>query len=877
MRKALSVLGVVAVIFGLHFAIWAGLNRPQPMTDWQGAITSLSYSPFAVDQDPNDGDQPTLARLDETLARVAEIGRNVRTYSSIGGQEQVAPLARQYGLTVTAGAWLDGREEANAREIAGVIRAANDNSNIKRVVVGNESILRGDLSVSEVIKAIRQVQAGVDQPVSTAEPWHVYLDYPELARSVDYIAVHILPYWEGVPAAEALGYVQRRYDQLHRAYPDKPIVISEVGWPSDGRRRDGAVPGQQAQANFIRDFLTMARAKGWDYTLMEAFDQPWKRGIEGAVGAHWGLFDVDGQAKFPLAGAVVTVPDWPLLAGGAALLALLPMLVFLTRAQNLRLGGRLVFAGLLTAAADMMVWTLYFGSTQYLDWPMTVVWGALSLGMLFLIAMILAEGFELVEGLFAKRARRHFTPFRIEGERHWPKVSLQLPICNEPPEMVRRTLESLARLDYPALEVLVIDNNTKDPAVWQPVEAICRELGDRFRFFHLEVCKGFKAGALNFAMAQTAPDAEVIGVIDADYLVQPNWLKATIPYFDEHGVGFVQAPQDHYDWKNNLFKEMINWEYAGFFHIGMVLRNERDAIIQHGTMTLVRRSAMEAVGNWSTWTICEDAEMGLKLMQAGWKSVYVNHPFGRGVTPDSFAGYRGQRFRWAFGAMQILRGRAGWLNPFAKTGLSRAQKYHFLMGWAPWAADAMNLVFTLAGLAWTLGLLLLPEYFAFPVTLFLVPTIAVFAFKIAHVFALYAKRVPCSFGQRVGAAIAGLALTYTVGKAFLIGLVQTEKPFLRTPKCEDKPAAIRGLIHAREETALMLVLWAASLAVATVFGPHDAEAYVWAAVLALQSLPYAAALTLSMVSAAPSFTLATLGQRLLPWRRRTAPVAELQP
>lgn len=869
MRKAFSVLGVVTIVVGIHFALWAWLNRSHPMTDWQGTIASLSYSPFAVGQDPNEGDQPSLRRLDETLARAAEVARNVRTYSSIGGQEQVAPLARQYGLTVTAGAWLDSREASNAREIAGVIKAANDNSNVKRVVVGNEAILRGDISVAETIKAIRQVQAEVSQPVSTAEPWHVWLDYPELARTVDYIAVHILPYWEGVPANEALSYVQRRYDQLHRAYPDKPIVISEVGWPSDGRMRDGAVPGQLAQASFIRDFLALARAKGWDYTLMEAFDQPWKRGIEGAVGAHWGIFDVDGTAKFPLAGAVVAVPAWPQLAAAAAALALLPALIFLVRARNLRAPGQVLFTALLTAAANLMVWTVYFGTTQYLDGAMVAVWTVLTLGMLFLLAMVLAEGFELVEGLFAIRAKRHFTPFRIEGERHWPKVSLQLPICNEPPEMVRRTLESLARLDYPALEVLVIDNNTKDPAVWQPVEAICRELGDRFRFFHLEVCTGFKAGALNFAMAQTAADAEVIGVIDADYLVQPNWLKATIPYFDEASVGFVQAPQDHYDWQDNLFKEMINWEYAGFFHIGMVLRNERDAIIQHGTMTLVRRVAMEAVGNWSTWTICEDAEMGLKLMQSGWKSVYVNHPFGRGVTPDSFAGYRGQRFRWAFGAMQILRGRARWLNPFAKTGLSPAQKYHFLMGWAPWAADAMNLIFTVAGLFWTLGLLLLPEYFAFPVTLFLLPTLAVFGFKIAHVFALYAKRVPCSFAQRIGAAIAGLALTYTVGKAFLIGLVQTEKPFLRTPKCEDKPAAIRGLLHAREETALMALLWSASLAVATVFGPRDAEAYIWAAVLALQSLPFAAALTLSMVSAAPNFTLATLGQRLLPWRRRT--------
>ena len=870
MRKsALTNIAVLIVVLAAHAGLWAWLNRPVPMTDWEGSVQALSFDPHRADQNPNDDEHPTAAQIDEDLATVATVAQAVRTYSSLNGQDVVPALAAAHGLTVIAGAWLDQRADSNAAEIAGLIRMANANQNVKRLMVGNEAILRGDLTVPEIIRLIKDVKRQADQPVSTAEPWHVWLDHPELVESVDYIAVHLLPYWEGVPADEALDYVARRYDQIARAYPDKKILISEIGWPSDGRMRDGAVPSLDNEANFIRGFLTLARARGWDYSLMEAFDQPWKRQIEGAVGAYWGIFDADRTPKFPLTGDVTAVRDWQTLAGIAAAIALLPLLFFLRKSGNLKIQGKLLFSALVMLAANVMVWTVHYGTTQYLNGPMIAVWSVLSFGMLFLLSLILAEGFEMSEGLFARRMQRHFTPYRlpaqVEREREWPKVSLHLPICNEPAEMVRRTLDSLARLDYPNLEILVIDNNTKDPAIWQPVQEYCERLGDRFRFFHLEVCKGFKAGALNFAMSQTAPDVDVVGVIDSDYLVEPHWLKATIPYFDEDAVGFVQAPQDHYDWAGNAFKEMINWEYAGFFHIGMSIRNERDAIIQHGTMTLVRKKAMAGVDNWSTWTICEDAEMGLKLMQSGWKSVYINHAFGKGVTPDSFAAYRSQRFRWAFGAMQILRGHAGWLNPFRKTGLTLAQKYHFAMGWAPWLADAMNLMFTVAGLLWTVGLLLLPDYFAFPVTLFLVPTLAVFGFKLAYTFSLYAKRVPCTPVQAAGAAIAGLALTYTVGKAFAIGLVKKEKPFLRTPKCEDKPAAIQGVLNAREETTLMLMLWAAAAAVAVVYGERDRESYVWVAVMLVQSLPYLAALALSMISAVP-------GLRWLPFgRTRTLP------
>ena len=133
--------------------------------------------------------------------------------------------------------------------------------------------------------------------MSTAEPWHVWIEHPELAEHVDYIAVHMLPYWEGVEVESAVGYVTDKMRRLEEAFPGKPIVIGEVGWPSDGRTRDSAVASTSNQALFLRRFLNHAREQGYVYYVMEAFDQPWKERSEGQVGAYWGVYDADRAAE----------------------------------------------------------------------------------------------------------------------------------------------------------------------------------------------------------------------------------------------------------------------------------------------------------------------------------------------------------------------------------------------------------------------------------------------------------------------------------------------------------------------------------------------------------------------------------------------------
>ena len=418
-----------------------------------------------------------------------------------------------------------------------------------------------------------------------------------------------------------------------------------------------------------------------------------------------------------------------------------------------RFGGRLFFGVVIQAAMTLIVWLVTLPFEFYLN---TLDWTMLALLLPALAAMLsilLANAFEFTEVVWQKHWQRHFRPERPSLDAVEPCVSIHLPCHNEPPEMVIQTLASLARMRYHDFEVLVIDNNTKNEDVWKPVERYVERLEQqlverfgadgarpRFRFFHLDNWPGFKAGALNFALRETDPRADVVGVVDADYVVDPDWLRLLYAHFEAPRVAVVQCPQAHRDWESNAFQRMSNWEYDGFFRIGMHHRNERDAIIQHGTMTLVRKRALVETGGWSEWCICEDAELGLRLMNAGWETRYVDEVLGRGLTPSNFSGYKSQRFRWAFGAMQILKRRWNWLwgrqdaKPIAAgaprpPGLTPGQRFHFLTGWFSWFADALHLFFTLASLGWTVGMLLNPENFSLPLDLFVIPVLGFFVLK----------------------------------------------------------------------------------------------------------------------------------------------------
>ncbi|HMD58695.1 MAG TPA: glycosyltransferase, partial [Steroidobacteraceae bacterium] len=343
---------------------------------------------------------------------------------------------------------------------------------------------------------------------------------------------------------------------------------------------------------------------------------------------------------------IVRIPEWHMLAGISVTIALLLLGVFYLHSDSLRTRGRTLLAVVVYAAATTAVWVIYDYTRQYLT-PTNVIVGALLiLGMLGVIAVLFAEAHEWAEAHWIGAHDRLLQPNRISAVRPM-KVSIHVPAYNEPPDMLIETLDALTRLDYPSYEVLVIDNNTKDEAVWRPVEAWCERAGPRFKFFHVSPLAGFKAGALNFALRNTAADAEVVAVIDSDYQVDAGWLRDLVPAFGDPKLAIVQAPQDYRDEYDNAFKAMCYAEYRGFFYIGMITRNERNAIIQHGTMTLVRRRVLDALRGWAEWCITEDAELGMRVFEAGYEATYLPRSYGRGVMPDTFVDYKKQRFRWA--------------------------------------------------------------------------------------------------------------------------------------------------------------------------------------------------------------------------------------
>jgi exo-beta-1,3-glucanase (GH17 family)/cellulose synthase/poly-beta-1,6-N-acetylglucosamine synthase-like glycosyltransferase len=851
--KISSIL-VLAVFALLTFGLWAKINKQTSEEDWPtDRISGFSVQPFRADQDAVKDEWPTEAQIDEDLALLGKRAINIRTYTTRGTLAAVPRLALKHKLQVISGAYLyPTMPERTEEEILGVIKAANENKNVIRVIVGNESVLRKDYSLAEIIPILERVRQATRKPVSTAEPWHVWRDNPELANHVDYLAVHMLPYWEGVPVASAVDYIVDKMQLLEKLFPGKRIVITEVGWPSDGRTREGAEASTANQALFLRRFIHRAKQESYTYYIMEAFDQPWKeRTAEGGAGAYWGVYDANRQPKFAFVDKIEEVPTWDVLAAISVVIAAVLLGVFYLYSHTLRTRGRTFLAFVVYGTAIVTVWIIYDYSRAYLSMPTILIGALLILGMLGVIAVILAEAHEWAEAHWVTSHKRVLAPATIANNYH-PKVSLHVPAYNEPPDMLIETLDALANLDYPDYEVLVIDNNTKDESVWRPVEAHCQKLGARFRFFHVAPLAGFKAGALNFALRNTDPNAEVIAVIDSDYIVESTWLKDLVPTFADERIAIVQAPQDYRDGGDNAFKAMCHAEYRGFFHIGMITRNERNAIIQHGTMTMVRRSILEKMNGWAEWCITEDAELGLRIFEAGYEATYLPTSYGRGVMPDTFIDFKKQRFRWAYGAMQILRKHARSLLFTKKGGLTAGQRYHFVAGWLPWIADGFNFVFTLGALGWSLAMWWFPASVEPPLLTFSILPLMLFTFKLVKLLHLYVTRVGANLRQTVAAAVAGLALSHTIGLATLKGLVTRNEPFFRTPKQSQPHAFATAFAAARTETLLMMGLWLAAFAVMDVEEELTSpDRAMWTIMLLIQSLPYFAALLVSLASAFP--------------------------
>jgi cellulose synthase/poly-beta-1,6-N-acetylglucosamine synthase-like glycosyltransferase len=601
-----------------------------------------------------------------------------------------------------------------------------------------------------------------------------------------------------------------------------------------------ADPGRTEQAQVLRDFVARADAYGIDYNIIEAFDQPWKTN-EGGVGMYWGVFDASRHAKFAWTG-LVSDPDHWKIGAIAVLLGLLLSLPILAR-RTATFGEASTLAVAANAVGAWFATVFAFWQAHYfvLGAAFALGLGIILLAPLVMIALARIE--EIAAIAFGRGPRRLIAAALPAVEGFAPKVSIHVPAHREPPEMLKATLDALARLDYPNFECIVVINNTPDPAFWRPIEDHCRVLGDRFKFINEDNVSGYKAGALRLALAHTAADAEIIGIIDADYVVRPDWLKDLVPAFADPKVGMVQAPQDHRDGSRSVMHHVMNGEYAGFFDIGMVQRNEANAIIVHGTMCLMRRAALTSVGGWSTDTIVEDCDLGLQVLEHGWQIHYTNRRYGHGLLPDTFEAYKKQRHRWAYGGFQILRKHWRYLLPRA-TGLTREQKREFAVGWLNWlGAESIGVAVAILNLVWVPVVAFAD--IAIPDKILTIPILAAFVVTLAHFISLYRLRVAVPPAQMVGAVVAAMSVQWTVARAVGCGVWKETLPFMRTAKggatCKgaDFPAFWEAVLGA-------LLLIGAAVVVATNY-KQIRELNIFAAVLVVQSLPFLAAVAMAVL------------------------------
>jgi exo-beta-1,3-glucanase (GH17 family)/cellulose synthase/poly-beta-1,6-N-acetylglucosamine synthase-like glycosyltransferase len=850
-----AVVAVLLFVTAAHAALWGIFQDKQQAPDFRGILTSVSYAPFEGTAHPDVDNIPSVEKIRADMQKLAPLTKAIRLYSSTGGVELVPPIAAEFGLKVTVGAWIDKNADRNEREIDAAINLAKHNSNVIGIVVGNETLYRGEQKAEDLIELIKRVKRSVNVPVTTGEIWNIWRDnsdttppgQPTLASTVDFIAAHVLPYWENFTDQQAVDQAVDRYQLLREKFPGKRIVIAEFGWPSAGYNLRSAEPGPFQQASVLRNFVTRAEAIQMEYNIVEAIDQPWKF-FEGGVGPYWGVLNAAREPKFAWTGPIVNPDYWKL-----AIIALL--VGVLMSLPILRLEGAAVMQALMLSAAANGVgaWT----ATVFAYWTgHYFVFGsafALTLGLILLVPLVLiamARIEEIAAVAFGRKPHRLIVkeattaPATIGDTVTFPKVSIHIPAYFEPPEMLKQTLDAVSRLDYPNFECVVIINNTPDPEFWQPIQDHCRSLGERFKFINAEKVQGFKAGALRIAMDRTAVDAEIIGIIDADYVVQPDWLKDLVPVFADASVGLVQAPQDHRDGDRSLMHYIMNGEYAGFFDIGMVQRNEANAIIVHGTMCLIRRAAMDMAGGWAGDTICEDTDLGLAIIEHGWLTHYTNHRYGHGLLPDTYEAFKKQRHRWAYGGFQIVK--KHWRRFLPKASrLSPDQRREFALGWLNWlGAESLGVLVAILNLIWV-PIVAFADI-AIPDKILTLPIIAAFVVSLVHFVAMYRLRVPVKWGQMLGAMIAAMSVQWTVSRAVANGLITEHLPFTRTSKGGLSRMSIEFQAFWEAVIGVLLLAGAAVLIVTNNF-KQVREIYVFAGVLVLESLPFLSAVAIAIL------------------------------
>jgi exo-beta-1,3-glucanase (GH17 family) len=423
-------MGIATALFAMAAAAivtaWAWLGAavqmpPSPLVSGE-KLYCVSYTPFRGTQSPLGPDIPVDPRqIDEDLAQLKHITDCVRTYSVDFGLDRIAEIAKSHGMKVLQGLWLSNRPELSRKQVATAIALANRFPDvIAAVIVGNEVLLRGEMAAPALVRTIREVKAQVPVPVTYADVWEFWLRHRDVATAVDFVTIHILPYWEDfpIPARNAASHVDAIRAQMVAAFPGKDVFVGEFGWPSAGRMREGALPSPVNQARTMHEVLDHAKRENYRVNLIEAYDQPWKRQLEGTVGGHWGLFDAyQRRAKFAWGGLVSNHPHWRWQAAGGVGLAAIVFATALGVRRRTALttgsGWWLRIAAMAIASGILIGWTVANVPVESLtvgDWLRSLAWAGVALASPVIGAAALASGttaptFAQILGRAAQRPR----------------------------------------------------------------------------------------------------------------------------------------------------------------------------------------------------------------------------------------------------------------------------------------------------------------------------------------------------------------------------------------------------------------------------------------------------------------------------------------
>ncbi len=758
-----------------------------------GHVSCVSYEPKnSILGNVVALDQKQIASVRADLLQLRHYTDCIRIYSSVENTLPLYDIAEEMKFRVIAGVWLDENKLKNNIAVDSAIKYLPRYTNIIAVVVGNETQLLKRISIDELSLYVKAVRDALVFPVGTAEFPFFWTEHKTFAKNVDFIGFHSFAYWEGISSKYALTAIVEDYRSLESLFPDKHILLLETGWPTRGAYRLLAKTSILAQRDFLAQIENTKSDIGNFYNFIEAYDQPWKiKESEGRVGAHWGIFDKNGEDK------IVAQNNMHMFVGVInIILYIFFVVVFVKKYLRLKIVAHVMYAlflGLMilvvTTLAQVLVFEYFLFSivSIFLLIPSQIIITIILSAHFVDIVRIIGEDSELENKVYPTCPTKRF-------------VSIHIPCRNENPDQVICAIKSCLAQSYKNIEIIVIDNNTTDPMLWQPVKDFCAN-HKQVKFVHIENLSGYKSGALNLALQYTDPNVDTIAVIDSDYVVHPEWLEKVLIFFSDT-VKSVQSPQAYKNTGRGYFEKALILEQILFFSIGMKIRNLSNSIIQHGTMCVIDKKALLDIGSWPIHSITEDTYVGIKLLSRGYRAIYIPEVLGEGIAPNAFSEYSKQRFRWVYGAMRILIEHKKMF--FSRhSPLTCAQRYYFITGWLYWIAHIFFPIFM--GYALVQSYFVLSEERYFAPALLLAPILIYIVLEIVTVSFALKKVARASVLELIITLIAGASLTSTITKAVWVSLFKKTKPFEVTKKNTSLKKVKRQIFTMKYNIALSII------------------------------------------------------------------------